>query len=142
MAELPESLYQEILVLSHEADRALDPGGFDTALGLYNDALQLVPEPLNDWNATTWLLASIGNAAFFAGYFDVAIEALTDAVLAPNGLGNPFIHLRLGQSSFELGDFRRAADELLRAYMALGDKCFEREDPKYREFLGMQIILD
>ncbi len=68
------------------------------------DALQLVPEPKTDWEATTWLLASIGDMAFVRGKFDKARDALEDAVRCPNGLGNAFIHLRLGETLFELGD--------------------------------------
>ncbi len=46
-------------------------------------------------------------------------------------VGNPFILLRLGQTYFELGNMKKAADELVRAYMGVGTEIFEGEDPKY-----------
>jgi hypothetical protein len=54
----------------------------------------------------------------------------------PEAIGNPFIHLRLGQTQFELGNKDRAADELMRAYMGAGAEIFAEEAPKYLEFLG------
>ena len=50
---------------------------------------------------------------------------------APGTIGNPWVHLRLGQVKFELGDMKRAADELARAYMGGGRECLRDEDPKY-----------
>lgn len=57
----------------------------------------------------------------------------------PGAIGNPFVHLRLGQAQFELGDMTRAADELARAYMGAGDEIFEEQDPKYLAFLKTKI---
>ena len=54
----------------------------------------------------------------------------------PNAIGNPFLHLRLGQCQFELGNLDRAADELMRAYMAGGPELFEDEDARYLRFLA------
>ena len=63
-------------------------------------------------------------------------------MVSPDGQGNALIHLRLGQTSFELGDLDRAADELTRAYMAAGSEIFEDEDVKYVAFLSTKIKLD
>ena len=54
----------------------------------------------------------------------------------PEAIGNPFIHLRLGQAQFELGDKEAAADELMRAYMGAGAEIFAEEAPKYLEYLA------
>lgn len=43
-------------------------------------------------------------------------------------------HLILGQAQFKLGNFHRAKDELVRAYIG-GKKIFQRHDPKYYEYL-------
>ena len=55
----------------------------------------------------------------------------------PDAIGNPFIHLRLGQTQFELGNKDRAADELMRAYMGAGAEIFVGEAPKYLQYLGI-----
>lgn len=64
------------------------------------------------------------------------------AVTGPDGLGNPFIHLRLGQCALELGDEDQAKDELIRAYMGDGPGIFEEEEPKYFEFLKRFADID
>jgi hypothetical protein len=52
-----------------------------------------------------------------------------------DAIGNPFLHLRLGQCQFELGALDGAADELMRAYMGAGSDIFKDQDPKYLRFL-------
>lgn len=53
----------------------------------------------------------------------------------PDAIGNPFLHLRLGQALYERGETDRAADELMRAYMGAGDEIFGNDEPKYFVFL-------
>ncbi|MFJ8473288.1 hypothetical protein [Kitasatospora sp. NPDC094011] len=60
----------------------------------------------------------------------------------PDGLGNPYVHLRLGQTTFELGDHDRAADELIRAHLGGGPELFREDDPTYRGFLRSRADLD
>jgi tetratricopeptide (TPR) repeat protein len=129
--ELDSSLYERVTQLSEEgnslADRVDTPG----ALKKFNEALELIPEPKTDWEAATWLYASIGDMEFQRGMFEAARTALTEALHCPDGIGNVLIHMRLGQCYFELGDERLAADNLTRAYMGGGREAFEDEDPKY-----------
>ena len=61
------------------------------------------------------------------------------AMHCPGAIGNPFLHLRLGQCQFELGNLDRAADELARAYMGTGIEIFEDEEGKYFEFLKTRL---
>jgi hypothetical protein len=60
-------------------------------------------------------------------------------VQCPGGLGNPFVHLRLGQTNLELGADDTAADEPTRAYMRAESDVFLEDDPKYFEFLGPEL---
>jgi hypothetical protein len=53
----------------------------------------------------------------------------------PGTIGNPWVHLRLGQVRFELGQLELATDELARAYMGGGRDVFEGQDPKYFELV-------
>jgi hypothetical protein len=99
---------------------------------LYPEALQ------QDWNAATWILAAIGDANFLGGDYVAGRDNLSMAMHCPKALGNPFLHLRLGQCQFELGDLDRAADELARAYMAAGRDIF-READKYFAFLKTRL---
>lgn len=101
------------------------------AVEKYIEALELLPEPKTDWEACTWLLTAIDNANFKSKNYEHARAALTDAMHCPGAIGNSFIHLRFGQSQFELGNMQRADDELARAYVGAGKEIFSEEDPKY-----------
>lgn len=94
-----------------------------------------MPKPKSDWQAATWVLAAIGDANFLSGDFIAGRDNLSKAMRCPGAIGNPFLHLRLGQCQLELGEQERAADELLRAYMAAGSEIFKDQNPKYLRFL-------
>lgn len=85
------------------------------------------------------MLTAIGNANFKSRNYEHARAALTDAMHCPGAIGNSFIHLRLGQSQFELGNMQRADDELARAYVGAGKEFFSEEDPKY--FAHLKTVL-
>ncbi|WP_288988132.1 hypothetical protein [uncultured Sphingopyxis sp.] len=141
MAELSSEIHETISQLSAEGDALAERGGYEAAIEKYNAAWALVPEPKSNWNASTWLMEAIGDAAFLGGYLTSAQEALEYAMHCPDGFGNPFIHLRLGQVLYDKGELDRAGDELTRAYMAAGDEIFAAEEPKYRTFLAMRAKL-
>ena len=135
MAELPEPIYLEVTDLCARGDELLECGDDRAAIEQYQRAWDLLPEPRTDWSAATWILTAIADAHFLHGRFAEARDALLLAMHCPDAVGNPFLHLRLGQSCLELGDQRRAADELARAYMAEGTEIFDGEDPKYFQFV-------
>ena len=127
---LGPELYGRITQLSEEGNALADSGDTLGAWKKFVEALNLVPEPQTDNEATTWLLASIGDMAFQRGKFEQAIDALLDAMKC-SGNRNVFIHLRLGECFFELRDEKRSADNLTRAYMGGGREAFKDQDPKY-----------
>jgi hypothetical protein len=59
----------------------------------------------------------------------------------PGAIGNPLIHLRLGQVQYELENFAKSKDELMRAYMCQGIEIFDGEDEKYFNFLKKETVL-
>jgi tetratricopeptide (TPR) repeat protein len=138
---LDEQTYQHILRLSEAGDVCIEQDDYDGAASRFQEALALVPKPHEEWEAATWLLTSLGESYFFAGRYEEARTALERAMHTPNAIGNPLIHLRLGQTHFELDNMERAADELLRAYMAEGKDIFEGEDEKYFAFLKTSVKL-
>ncbi len=142
MTELPPSLHESIQKLSEKGDLLAERGRHQEAIAEYRRAWDLVPEPKTDWEAATWILAAIGDAAYHAGDLHEARDALQSAMRCPDGLGNPFLHLRLGQALFDLGEADRAADELMRAYMGAGEDIFADEDGRYLAFLGTRAKLD
>lgn len=139
--ELDAPIHEAIMMHSAKGDELAAVHAFEGAIAEYNKAWALVPEPKNDWNASTWILAAIADAAFMAGYKTSAREALQYAMTCPGGLGNPFLHLRLGQVLLDSDEPDAAADELMRAYMAEGEEIFAMEDPRYFEFLTSRAHL-
>jgi len=139
--ELDESIHRLIKAHCADGDALADSAQYQAAVAAYNKAWELVPAPKTDWNASTWILAAIGDACFLGGYAASSKEAFSFALTCPGGLGNPFIHMRLGQLAHDAGDFDAAADELMRAYMGAGDEIFANEDRKYLTFLGTRAKL-
>jgi tetratricopeptide (TPR) repeat protein len=138
---LKPDVQQEMDELCRAGDERLDAGEFDEALKVYRAAAELIPDPKEDWEASTWIFTAIGEALFFKGKYAEAARNLRVAVASPDGLGNPLVHLRLGEVYYELNDFEKAGDELTRAYMGGGKEIFESEDPKYIDFLATKIDL-
>jgi hypothetical protein len=137
--ELPDDTYAEIQRLCKEGDELAKNGNGAAGLQKYRAALTLVPRPVTNWDAATWILTAIGDVNFLSGDFSAGRDTLSAAMHCPGAIGNPFIHLRLGQCQYELGDTPRAADELARAYMGAGHWIFTEDDPKYWAFLKTQL---
>ena len=134
--ELDSHLHTRINRFCEIGDTLAEEGKYSDAVASYQYAWNLLPDPKEDWAAATWILVAIGDAHFLNSNYPAALTALEHAMRCPEAIGNPFIHLRLGQTQFELGNKDRAADELMRAYMGTGAEIFAEEAPKYLEFLG------
>lgn len=140
--ELPPTVHETIEHLCANGDALATAGKYEEAIAEYNRAWEIVPAPKTEWNASTWILAAIADAAFLAGYKTSAREALEYAMLCPDAVGNPFLHLRLGQVLLDAGEQDRAADELMRAHMGAGEQIFATEDDRYLAFLKTRAELD
>lgn len=101
MLELPQPTYEEICRLCALGDEHADEERFTEALSVYWAAWDLLPEPKTQWEAATWILAAIGDANFFGGDFVAGRDNLALAMHCPDAIGNPFLHLRLGQCQYE-----------------------------------------
>ncbi len=139
--ELDDTTYNAIVSHCEEGNNCCDQEDYENAIIAFKKALDLIPPPLEIWETTTWVVSSLGDCHFQLCQYEQAHHYLTFAMHCPDGLGNPFIHLRLGQTQFELHNLDRAADELTRAYMGDGESIFEDEDSKYFRFLQSRISL-
>lgn len=139
--QLDDNTHAEVTNLCQQGDALRTAGDLESAKKKYVAALGLLRGNPLDWEAATWIYVAIGDAHFELSDYDKAFKCFANAVQCPGGLGNPFIHLRLGQIAFELGDLARSADELTRAYMGAGLDIFEEDDPKYLQFLKTKIKL-
>lgn len=126
--ELSEELHNQIIDLSEQGESFLEFEKYDEALVKFQEALDLVPYPKKDWEASTWLYASIGDTLFSKQLYKESLNAFLDAYNCPDGTNNPFVNLKLGECYFELEEFEKAKEYLLRTYMLEGDEIFEEEE--------------
>lgn len=129
--ELSKEIFDEITRLSNEGNELLDVQ-HDTykAYHMFESALELLPEPANEWEAFSWLQSSMGECKFIEKAYSEAYEHFRQAynTLVPNV--NAYILLRIGECAFEL-QLEHAQEFLLQAYMVAGKDIFDGEDKKY-----------
>jgi hypothetical protein len=127
---LPATTFDAIRAKVSVGQRYLEATDNQNAFDAFLAGFELVPAPFENWNAAGWLLVAMGECAMRGGDHARAFQALRDAMHCPGTIGNPWVHLRLGQVRLELAD-ERAADDLSRAYKGGGRSLFDGLDPKY-----------
>lgn len=133
---LNPELVKKIKALCAEGYRRYDQGAYKEALRLFYKAWTLVPKPPTEHAEAGWVLTAIGDCYFRTGQWDQGRESLASALRCPGMLGNPFIHLRLGQCLLEQGLLEPGKNEAAREHLELayingGSKLFQNEAPRY-----------
>ncbi|MCU1136655.1 tetratricopeptide repeat protein [Stenotrophomonas maltophilia] len=138
--ELPDEIYEQVTDLSEQGNVLMDANDHAGATRCWLQALEALPAPAKDWEAYTWLCASLGDASFLSGDVVAALEYFMDALNGPDGHANPFILYRAGQCNELLGQRDRALEYLLRAYALDGEDIFDADDEgwKYLALLRQQ----
>ncbi|WP_156943147.1 hypothetical protein [Pseudogulbenkiania sp. MAI-1] len=98
MTQLEEKLHQKISQLSECGNSLAAIGEYEQAKSKFLEAIKLLPQPHTDWPAATWLYTAIGDMHFHLKNREKTMKCFVNAVQCPGGLGNPFVHLRLGQA--------------------------------------------
>ena len=127
-AELPDDIYEQIEALSEAGNNCADDEDWEGAIEHWRLALGLLPEPAVQWEAATWLYASLGDAYYQSSEYDLAKDALYSALNGPDGQANPFVHYMLGKTLWRLDEGDKAIDALLRAYMLDGVDIFDSDE--------------
>lgn len=133
--ELPEDIREALDEICEQGNEAMDEQNPEEALLFFRQAVSLLPEPPDKWEAYGWLCAAQGDAYYALGGFEPALERFGKAydLSAPEG-ATPFVLLRLGQCHRRLGNDKKAAEYLLRAYQLEGEEIFA-DDPADLAFL-------
>jgi len=139
--ELSDALYEQIETLSEQGNDLVDEDDFEGALSKFQEAMDLLPDPKNQWEASLWLYASMGDMYLFQEDFDLAKTNFYNALNCPDGQESGFVHLRLGEALYELGEEEKSLDHLLRAYISEGPEIFAEEEEKYFNFLKSKVEL-
>jgi hypothetical protein len=135
MAKIPDTVDR----LFAEGEKFADAEEYGEALARFQAAWALLPEPKDDQEPAVQILAAIADGYFYLGEWDKCREAVQHAFRCGAELDNPFLRLRLGQSLYELGDEREAANWLVPVYLMEGRGPFEADDPKYLEFFRNKL---
>ncbi|WP_158797463.1 lipopolysaccharide assembly protein LapB [Pedobacter sp. L105] len=118
-----------------KGNHEMDEENYAAAAEWFQKAYAVLPEPQEDWEATGYITASLGDALFSAGNFAGALEQMLIAnTFYGTENSNPFVLLRLGEAYFELGQEEKALGYLLTAYQMEGQQLFD-DDKKYLKFL-------
>jgi tetratricopeptide (TPR) repeat protein len=112
-----------------------DTRDYSSAIRLFYSAWTLIPKPQTQWQESGWVLTALGDAYFAKGEFLLGKEALASALHCPKSERNPFIHLRLGQCEFELGETDAACVHFGQVVEHAGIALLDKEDKKYRTLL-------
>lgn len=122
--------------IAEEGNKLFDEEKYSEAIRIWLKGLELLELPLNAQSEAVWFWASIADAWFMLEKYEKAYPYLLEAVSNISGAGqtDPFVMLRLGQCSHELGK-EDAAEYLMRAYMLAGEEIFENDDDKYFELI-------
>ncbi len=129
--QLKKGFTEDIERICRAAEDYLVEGNTKDAYRKYKEALDIIPEPKTSYETATWILVSIGDMYFKNKQYDMARDYFFEAKNCPNGVSNPYVLFRLGQSLVEMNDESEAKEFLLRAYMLVGDDIFCDEDEKY-----------
>ena len=119
-----------------EGNKLFDEGKYVQAIQIWLEGLDSLNKPLNMQSEAVWFQTSIADAWFMLGEYEKAYSYLWDAKsnISGEGYTNPFVMLRLGQCSHELGK-DDAVEYLMRAYMLAGEDIFESDDEKYFDLI-------
>ncbi len=137
--DLDEKIYDKIVIQCEQADELLGDNNCLGAIELYQKALSLIPNSKYDYETSTWIFTALGDSYFLIGDYKNADLYFSEALKCPNAYSNPFIHLRSGQSFYELGELELAKEHLISAYILEGNEIFKNEDEKFFSFIANDI---
>jgi len=115
---LPAALFDQVMARVNAGAKHMEAREWRAAFEAFRSAIALIPEPIEAWNASGWLLVAMAEAAIEAGDFRAALPPIGHATTCPGTLGNPWFDFRLGQVRCMLGDLR-GVDDIERAVEAL-----------------------
>ncbi len=63
--QLDDAVYKKIVILCRKGDAYIDKDEYKKAIACYQQAFVLLPTPHQEWDASTWILFSLGEAFYF-----------------------------------------------------------------------------
>lgn len=129
--ELSNELYNNIIYELNKGDAYAESEKYNKAIEKYLSALKLVPYDKSSWEVSLHIYTALADAYFNISNYQEANNNYQEALKCPDGSGNGYIWLGLGESYYELENIDKAKDALMSAYMLEGYEMFKTEDEKY-----------
>lgn len=114
------------LVIKNELNKAYD---------IYFNLLNQISDNFMNKRKLRFIKIEIGQIYIYAEKWDAALQAFAEAISDNNSVGNPLLHLRIGQCAYKLNMKQIYEDNLSRALITGGLKIFENEDTEYKEIV-------
>lgn len=116
--------------LAKKAEIYLNNGDSLEAISKYNEIIDLLPEPKENWEAYEWAIVSIADTYFVAKNYEKAYFYFSKVI---SDESNPFVFLRFGQTNYYLKNNKDAVKYLGEAYDICGEDIFNDEDKIFLE---------
>ena len=139
MEELSEKLYEAITNLLDEGDELVERGKYKEAIAYYEEAMNRLPEPKEDWALFDTIAICIGDSYYEMGEYIVADRFYTMSLTRGSGIENPYVWYVKGRNLIKLGNKEEAIDALMRAYMLDGTDVFDTDDGEFLSYIEPYI---
>lgn len=139
MEELSEKLYEAITNLLDEGDELVERGKYKEAIAYYEEAMNRLPEPKEDWTLFDTIAICIGDSYYEMGEYIVADRFYTTSLTRGSGIENPYVWYVKGRNLIKLGNKEEAIDALMRAYMLDGTDVFDTDDGEFLSYIEPYI---
>lgn len=123
-ADLPDQLHEEITRIFDEGDQHEDNDDHAAAQKCFTRAITLLPTPRTQWDAALLLYTALADTLLAQEQFDDAETSLQIALQCPEGTGNGYIWLRLGDAQRGQENTAAALESYTSAFMLEGEQVF------------------
>ena len=139
MEELSEKLYEAITNLLDEGNELVERGKYKEAIAYYEEAMNRLPEPKEDWALFDTIAICIGDSYYEMGEYIVADRFYSMSLTRGSGIENPYVWYVKGRNLIKLGNKEEAIDALMRAYMLDGTDVFDTDDGEFLSYIEPYI---
>ena len=139
MEELSEKLYEAITNLLDEGDELVERGKYKEAIAYYEEAMNRLPEPKEDWTLFDTIAICIGDSYYEMGEYIVADRFYTMSLTRGSGIENPYVWYVKGRNLIKLDNKGEGVDALMRAYMLDGTDVFDTDDGEFLSYIEPYI---
>lgn len=137
--ELSSELNETINKLLDEGDELVERGKYKEAIAYYEEAMNRLPEPKEEWGLFDTIAVCIGDSYYEMGEYIVADRFYSMSLTRGSGIENPYVWYVKGRNLIKLGNKEEGVDALMRAYMLDGNKVFNTDKGEFLSYIEPYI---